>query len=219
LASGAGFVHSPRLWWEDVRDGDGDLTQWELPRALPAALALRIPFPCEVRCGAAPAAAGITVWLDANLIPLLAVEDRDGALDVRLTAACRSALPAKLVIETPRLEVLQTYGPGPVSVTGLAGGRLRHDHYGASAVTLSGELTRLELSIYGSGDVAGGELRARAAHVEILGAGGARLAISDSLSGRIFGAGDVINDGETRHVAVDRFGRGRLVSQPAPTSR
>lgn len=216
--TGSGFVQPPELCWQETRVGDGDLTTLSLPTAVPAALVLRLPFPVEVRCGSSADAAGITAVLDANLLTLLAVEERDGVLDLHMTAACRSDQPARLTVTMPRLQRLRTYGAAPVTVTGLDGGTLRHRHYGTGAVALSGVLDRYELALYSSGDLDGRRLAVRTARVEILGAGDARVAVAESLDVALYGAGDVVTYGRTRHVERDRFGRGRLVRQLQTTS-
>jgi len=205
-----GFVHPPRLWWQEVRAGNGRMSSRRHPLPSGGALVLRLPFPVEIRCGAAPDSAGITAFLDTNLQELVSIEEKEGRVEVDLSGPCRSDLAARMVIDLPELTALSAHGPGPVEALGVASDRLELVQIGAAELTVKGVVDRLDLTVYGSGDVLASDLAVRVGVFEILGAGGARVAVWDSLAAALYGAGDLDCLVEPNHVDSRRFGRGAL---------
>jgi hypothetical protein len=125
-----------------------------------------------------------------HILPLLRAEVRNG----RLTLGPRDGvqLPRNTEI-TYRLTVknlrqIGTAGAVAVDATGIEGERLEVTMAGAGHVQVAGSVEQQTVRIAGAGRYEGARLDSRQARVQLSGAAGATLCVSESLTGSLTGA-------------------------------
>jgi hypothetical protein len=101
-------------------------------------------------------------------------------------------------VTAPRLADVQIEGSGDIDLGGVTTHSLHFAITGAGDVTARGAVDTLAVVIHGAGDADFSRLAARDARVEIHGAAGVQLDVSERLDVEIQGAGDVRYTGRPR---------------------
>ena len=180
------------------------------------------PMQVEVRVGAAPS---LQVEGDSNLLPLLRTDASGGTLRVWIEGNIRTSNPLRVTYTTPQLHQISSSGSGRLSVTGLNGGALNVSQNGSRAVQLSGNVSRLDARLNGSGSLTAAGLESGTTVARMNGSG--RLDLGrvngESLSLELMGSGGVNASGNVRNMNVRLHGSGSadlagLTSQSAELS-
>jgi hypothetical protein len=172
----------------------------------------------------------VTVEADANILPYIETEVRNGALILR-TRPGISINPTRLVfrITTPELRTVSIAGSGDVRLetpldadrveieiegSGSVDGRIFVDDLsveirGSGSVSLDGAAEAARFEIAGSGDVEAADLACADAAVRIAGSGSVTLQASRTLDVEISGSGGVRYHGDAK-VTVRDSGSGRV---------
>jgi hypothetical protein len=102
---------------------------------------------------------------------------------------------------------LSVSGSGDITVSAAAQ-KLKADGTGSGDLELSGTAQRLDAQISGSGGVDAFGLEAGDADVHVSGSGSAHVAVTGSLTGGVYGSGDLVYSGDPASVKVDDNGSG-----------
>lgn len=90
-----------------------------------------------------------------------------------------------------QLTGIRSIGYGTIEVEGLSEQTLKVESIGSGSTSISGEVVDLELSLSGSGDFKGLDLRTTRATVELSGSGSAEVQVSELLNAELSGSGSV----------------------------
>lgn len=102
-------------------------------------------------------------------------------------------------------------GSGDVDLGRLTGDcALEADLSGATTLTAEGDATSLDVDLSGSGTMRLADLTVQSAVVGISGAGGGEITVTESLTARISGAGDLVVFGDPSARDVDTTGAGSV---------
>lgn len=155
----------------------------------------------------------LSVTADDNILPLLETETSGRKLTLRTKSdySLRTKTKIAYALTVPNLEQLTVSGAGNARAEKLTGDRLavrlsgagtvtlREDSHksltltlsGAGHATLGGTAESVTLKVSGAGDIDAASLQAKAADVQVSGAGTVRLWATDELKARVSGAGGV----------------------------
>lgn len=135
----------------------------------------------------------LTIEADADVLPLLTSEVSGGVL--RLGVAPGSEIvdsgPILYRLTVATLDSLVVSGAGDATATNVATDRLTVEVSGAGDVTVSGTADSQAVTISGTGNYDGEDLQSATAEVEVDGAGGAVVRVSDRLDATVGGVGSV----------------------------
>ena len=175
----------------------------------------------------------LTVEAEDNLLPTIRSEVRGRRLVIELdggrTVHVRPTKPIRYTVTVRDLAALELSGAGNVEVAGLTTARLDVRLSGAGAVsldgltagelalslsglgdaTVSGTVTRQEVTMSGLGDYHAEHLESQEARVTKSGAGNATVRVSSTLNVKASGAGTVEYIGDPT-VSQDMSGAGRV---------
>ena len=169
----------------------------------------------------------VKIEADANLIPYIITEEKDGYLVLKTKnhISLTSPNPIRVYITTEKLEELEVAGSSDITGEGkfIGGDHLKLSIAGSGSITLSVNTPTIEASIAGSGDInLTGEtkdakvdiagdgnyksemLKAENVSVKIAGSGDVRLFASNTLNVNIMGSGDIYYKGNpiiSKHIA------------------
>ncbi len=104
-------------------------------------------------------------------------------------------------------------GSGDVNLTGLKTTTADIGIAGTGNFTGTGEVKNLKIDISGSGHARLAALKAKAADIKIAGSGDADINVTDSLTAKIMGSGDVIYSGSPKTVNSSVLGSGNIIKK------
>jgi hypothetical protein len=180
------------------------------------------PMQIEVRVGQQ---AALQLEGDANILPLVRTDASGGALRVWVEGSIRSNSPIRVIYSTPVLRHLTTSGSGSMTVSGLNGAPLEVLMTGSRSVRLSGNVTRLDARLTGSGGLTATDLDSGSTTARLNSSG--RLDLGrlngEALNLDVRGSGGVNASGNVRNMTVRVNGSGSadlagLTSQSADLS-
>jgi hypothetical protein len=134
----------------------------------------------------------VTVTADDNILPYVTTEVEENTLVISTkphTSLHYKEL--KVFITTPDLSAIKLDGSGDIEVEGLKGDSFKIDVNGCGDVAAKGQVQKLDCLIKGSGDLALGDLEAKAVNIKIAGSGDAKINAVESLQAKISGSGDI----------------------------
>jgi hypothetical protein len=104
-------------------------------------------------------------------------------------------------------------GSGDVNLTGLKTTTADISIAGTGNFTGTGEAKNLKIDISGSGHARLAALKAKAADIRITGSGNAAINVTDSLTAKIMGSGDIIYSGSPKTVNSSVQGSGNIIKK------
>ena len=111
----------------------------------------------------AGAAQSVVVHADDNLLGRVTTQVRAGTLVIGTRGSFTTSSPMTVEVSVPSLQALALSGSGALTASNIQGPRVSVRLSGSGAVRASGTVTRLEVSVGGSGDAELGQLAARRA--------------------------------------------------------
>jgi Putative auto-transporter adhesin, head GIN domain len=135
----------------------------------------------------------VEVEADDNIIPLLesTVDNGRLTLKIRDNTSFRNINTLRWIVSTPDLTEIDLSGLARVDATDIKTPYLAVSISGGGQVVLRGEAESQKVSISGLGDANLSELTGKRGIVEISGGGQAHINISDALSAKITGLGEI----------------------------
>ncbi|HED65646.1 MAG TPA: DUF2807 domain-containing protein [Planctomycetes bacterium] len=185
------IVHSDTTRW--AQRGSG--VRAEVTRDLPSFHAVELDTAADVivHVGGAPRA---VVSADDDLLEHVETRVRGGVLEISVERGYLLRGELRVELTTPSLDSFSIDGAGDVAILGVEGSALELDIDGAGTVRAEGTVDRLEAEIDGAGTFELGELDVRNASVSVDGAGSMDLHVSDRLTYRIDGSGELSYTGD-----------------------
>ncbi|NYE63374.1 hypothetical protein FHW58_004604 [Duganella sp. 1224] len=165
------------------------------------------PMQVEVRVGQQTA---LQLQGDANILPLVRTDASGGTLRVWVEGSIRSNSPIRVTYSTPALRHLSANGSGSVTVTGLNRAPLELSQNGSGGVRLSGNVTRLDARLSGSGGLNAADLDSGSVTARLNSSGRLELGriSGDALSLDLRGSGGATASGSVRTMTVRLNGSG-----------
>ena len=157
------------------------------------------------------ASRSVVVHADDNLLKRVTTEVHAGRLVVGNTGSFSTKSPMRVDVTTPSLSTLALSGSGIVTVTGVTGARLGIELPGSGVIRAGGTVTRLDVSVAGSGDAELQGLTAKVVHATVAGSGRVVVTATDTLDASIPGSGAIMYGGNPAHVTTHVTGSGAVV--------
>lgn len=175
----------------------------------------------------------VDVEVQANLLPHLKTEVRDGILHIWFDKNVSGADGMKIRISAPAFDELAVAGSGNMKVLSLIQGesldlsiggsgeidapqadvsRLKCSIAGSGNIHVGGKAVDAGFEIAGSGDIAARDLAAQTGKAEIAGSGSVTCNVTEKLKAEIAGSGDVYYTGSPA-VDSDVSGSGKVQQQ------
>lgn len=204
---GNGGVHYSSAFGSSAVQGNGQQTTERRDAAASDGIDINGPMQVEVRVGEA---ASLQVEGDSNLLPMLRTDATGGMLRIWIDGSIRSANPLRVVYTTPQLRQVNANGSGRLSVSGLNGAPFNLSQNGSRQVQLSGNVSRLDVRVNGSGAVDAAGLQSGSTVASVNGSGRLDLGrlSGDTLNLEVRGSGGASATGNVRGMNVRVYGSG-----------
>jgi hypothetical protein len=150
----------------------------------------------------------IVVHADDNLLGRVTTGVRGGSLVIGNSGSYKTESPMSVEITVPSLETLTLSGSGTVTADAVRSQQLRVTLSGSGVVRASGAVTRLDVSLDGSGDVQLEDLVARDAKAVLNTSGRILVSATNSLEASVRGSGVIVYGGNPAHVTTSVTGSG-----------
>jgi hypothetical protein len=137
----------------------------------------------------------VVVHADSNLLRHVTTRVVAGTLVVGTTGSFSTSSPMSVQVSVPSLAAVTLSGSGEVAVTGIKAPRLTVTLPGSGTVYAGGTVTRLQVTLNGSGLAQLNSLAARDVHAIVAGSGLIRVTATASLNAAVTGSGAIIYTG------------------------
>ncbi len=117
---------------------------------------------------------------------------------------------AQVAVTVPRLGGLSILGSSDVEVQGVTSPQFEVSLQGSGSLKVAGTSERLALKSLGSGDVDLSQLAAQQVTVDLSGSGKAQVKALDSLVATVKGSGNIVYQGNPKHVKKSISGSGEI---------
>jgi Putative auto-transporter adhesin, head GIN domain len=161
----------------------------------------------------AGAAQSVVVHADDNLLGRVTTQVRAGTLVIGTRGSFTTSSPMTVEVSVPSLQALALSGSGALTASNIQGPRVSVRLSGSGAVRASGTVTRLEVSVGGSGDAELGQLAARDVHAAVSGSGRIVTHAANTLQASVPGSGTIVYSGNPAHVTTSIIGSGAITRQ------
>lgn len=141
----------------------------------------------------APAAeTSVEIHAQEHVLPMMDVYVRNGTLVVASKPGSFSCTERIVVrVQSPSLTHVEAAGSGDIWVSDVPGPALTVELSGSGAVRASGHVERLSVSLAGSGEFDGSQLRATHAELSVAGSGDIRAVVAQDVVAKVTGSGDI----------------------------
>jgi hypothetical protein len=157
----------------------------------------------------------LTIEADDNLVQYLTSDVRDGRLVLGIASSTRIN-PSRDVIyrvSVKQLDGIVLSGSGTIDATGISSDALTMAVNGSGDIRVEGRADQQEISINGSGDYKGANLKGKTVAVHIAGSGGGVVAASERLDVTMMGSGSIEYIGDPK-VTQTSLGSGSVKKRP-----
>lgn len=137
----------------------------------------------------------VVVHADSNLLRNVTTHVVAGTLVVGTTGRFSTRSPMRVEVSVPSLAAVTLSGSGQIFVTGIDAPLLAVSLPGSGAIHASGTVTRLNVTLDGSGMAQLSNLAARDVHAVVAGSGLIRVAAAATLRAAVPGSGAIIYSG------------------------
>ena len=152
----------------------------------------------------------VVVHADDNLRSRVTTQVHAGTLKIGTTGSFTTNSPMNVQISVPSLKALTLSGSGVIAAGNIQAQRLSVRLSGSGVVRTSGTVTRLDVSLGGSGDAQLGQLAARDVHAVLSGSGRIVTRAADTLQASVPGSGTIVYTGNPAHVTTSVTGSGTI---------
>ena len=154
-----------------------------------------------------------TVIADDNILPLILTECSDNTLRITAKESYSSTQKVRIVIKTPLLTSAEINGSGNIDITEVTKDQLALAISGSGGITAKGKVAKLRATINGSGDVHAAALKSETATITINGSGDANVYVTDALTAKVHGSGDITYIGSPSKVHTSVAGSGGIAKK------
>jgi hypothetical protein len=152
----------------------------------------------------------VVVHADDNLLNRVTTQVHAGTLTIGTTGSFTTNSPMNVQISVPSLKALTLSGSGVITAANIQAQRLSIRLSGSGAVRTSGTVTRLDVSLDGSGNAQLAQLAARDVHAVLSGSGRIVTRATDTLQASVPGSGTIVYTGNPAHVTTSVTGSGTI---------
>jgi hypothetical protein len=154
----------------------------------------------------------VVVHADDNLLGQVTTQVHARTLIIGTRGSFTTNTPMSVQISVPLLDAvtLSGSGSGAITASNIQGPRLSVSLSGSGVVRASGTVTRLEVSLGGSGDAQLGQLVAREVHAVLAGSGRIFTHATNTLQASVPGSGTIVYSGNPAHVTRSITGSGAI---------
>lgn len=152
----------------------------------------------------------LTITTDRNLLPHIRTKLKGTTLEIDTDESITPTNGIKIVIASRAIDQVGLSGAIHFSAARIAGNAFSITAAGASTIDLDGNVTGLTASLTGASRLKAHGLNAKSATVSLVGASSGDIAVSDSLSATITGAGALTYSGDPKTVEQQVTGAGNI---------
>jgi Putative auto-transporter adhesin, head GIN domain len=153
----------------------------------------------------------VVVRADDNLLDRVTTEVHSGTLVIANTpGSFTTKSPMSVEVTVPTLSSLTLSGSGNIVVDGINAESLEMTLPGSGTLAGSGTVTRLDVSVGGSGTVQFTELVANDVRAVVGGSGSIFVTATNSLDASVTGSGAILYTGSPQHVTKSVTGSGAI---------
>jgi hypothetical protein len=152
----------------------------------------------------------LRITTDENLLPYIENDVSDDTLRLHSREHLWPTRGIKVVISSPMRTGGKMRGAVKLTVRQLSGPSFALESKGASEVTLDGSIERLLVDMTGASQLAADGLQTKTAEISTTGAGDADVAVTDTLTVVITGAGKVAYSGNPTRIEKHITGAGTI---------
>jgi putative autotransporter adhesin-like protein len=154
----------------------------------------------------------VVVHADDNLLGQVTTQVHATTLVIGTKGSFTTNSPMSVQISVPSLDAvtLSGSGSGAITASNIQGPRLSVRLSGSGVVRASGTVTRLEVSLGGSGDAQLGQLVARDVRAVLAGSGRIVTHATHTLQASVPGSGSIVYSGNPAHVTRSITGSGAI---------
>lgn len=153
----------------------------------------------------------VVVHADDNLLRQVTTQVHAGTLVIGTRGSFTTKSPMRVEISVPSLEALTLSGSGSITASNIQAPRLTVRLPGSGVVRASGTVTRLDVSLGGSGVAQLGQLAARDVHAILVGSGRIVTRAASTLQASVPGSGTIVYSGNPAHVTRSVTGSGAII--------
>lgn len=153
----------------------------------------------------------VVVHADDNLLRQVTTQVHTGTLVIGTRGSFTTKTPMRVEISVPSLAALTLSGSGSIMARNIHAPRLTVRLSGSGVVRAGGTVTRLDVSLGGSGDAQLGQLVARDVHAILAGSGRIVTYAASTLQASIPGSGTIAYRGNPAHVTRSVTGSGDII--------
>ena len=156
----------------------------------------------------------VVVRADRNLLDRVTTDVRSGTLVIGNTpGSFTTSSPMSVSVDVPKLDALTLTGSGNIAVTDIAAPSLEVKLPGSGTVTGSGSVTRLDVTVSGSGAVQFTRVAANAVGAAVSGSGSIIVTAAKSLDASVSGSGAILYTGNPQELTRNVAGTGTIVGR------
>jgi hypothetical protein len=152
----------------------------------------------------------VVVHADRNLLSHVTTQVKAGKLIIGDVGSFAAKSPMYVEVSVPSLAALDLSGSGNITVTGIRASLLTATLSGDGNIYASGSVTRLDVSIDGSGTAQFSDLIARNVDAAVGGSGTIFVTATQSLDAKVPGDGTVLYSGSPPQVTSSITGSGAV---------
>lgn len=152
----------------------------------------------------------VVVHADTNLLSHVTTQVKAGKLIIGDIGSFAAKSPMYVEVSVPSLAALDLTGSGNIAVTGISASQLTVTLPGSGNIAASGSVTRLNVSIDGSGTAQFSGLTARNVDAVVSGSGTIFVTATQSLDAKVPGSGTILYSGNPPQVTTSITGSGAV---------
>jgi hypothetical protein len=152
----------------------------------------------------------VVVHADTNLLSHVTTQVKAGKLIIGDVGSFAAKSPMYVEVSVPALAALDLTGNGNITVTGISASQLTVTLPGSGNIDASGSVTRLNVSIDGSGTAQFRGLTARNVDAVVSGSGTIFVTATQSLDAKVPGSGTILYSGNPPQVTTSITGSGTV---------
>jgi len=153
----------------------------------------------------------VVVHADDNLLRQVTTQVHAGTLVIGTRGSFTTKSPMRVEIRVPSLEALTLSGSGGITAWSIHAVRVTVRLSGSGVVRASGAVTRLDVSLGGSGEARLGQLAARDVRASLAGSGRIVTHAANALQASVPGSGTIVYSGNPAHVTRSVTGSGAII--------
>jgi len=153
------------------------------------------------------------ITADDNILPLILTECSENTLRISAKDSYSSSRKVRIALETPLLTSAEINGSGNIDIKEVTRDQVALVISGSGDITTKGKVTRLSATINGSGDVHAAELKSKSATINVNGSGDADVHVTEILTAKVHGSGDITYTGSPSKVHTAVKGSGGIAKK------